>query len=212
MKRLDDGDAIVLQSIVSKETAKAGQLELLTTQIDDSKKELAELEKNSRKSLDESLKTLATVTKRAEEAAAELKEQTRKQRDESSLQLAAAKAAPATPEKPIELPENDLIDFSFGSTYLSEANKETLSKTIEILTARTELAVQLRGHTDTVGDPQYNAILANARCEMTRDFLIEKGIKTSRISIVSFGESQVFKEGVVAEKPRRVEILFREKS
>lgn len=215
LESLDDNDAIALQSIVSTETARAEQMELMATQLDDSNKELAQVEENSRKALDESLKTLAIATKRAEEATAESKEHSKKLEEKNTQEVAAAEEMPPTSapsEKAVKLPENDLIDFSFGSTFLSDANKAVLSKAIETLNGRNELVIQLRGHTDTIGEPQYNAILANARCEMARDFLIEQGIDNSRISIVSFGESQVFKDGVVAEKPRRVEILFRKKN
>ncbi len=212
LETLDDSDAIALQSIVTTETARADQLELMTNQLSESKKKLAEVEKSSREALDESLRTLAIATRRAEEATAESKERNREQEGTALNQAdesAVLPPAPDPPKKAIELPANDLTDFAFGSTYLNDANKETLSKAIKILEERSELVVQLRGHTDTVGDPEYNAALANARCEMARDYLIEQGIENSRISIVSFGESQVFKEGVVAEKPRRVEILFR---
>ncbi|MEC5126298.1 OmpA family protein [Verrucomicrobiales bacterium BCK34] len=212
LEKLSEEDAITLQSIVVAEKARAEQFESLAAQLNESKKELAAVEKSSREALDESLRTLAIATRRAEDATAESKKLTRQLEEKAQEEIAAAKAgkpAERPPEKAIKLPEKDLIDFSFGSTYLNDANKETLSKTIKILKERSELDVQLRGHTDTIGEPEYNAALALARCEMTRDFLIEQGIENHRISIVSFGESQVFKEGVVAEKPRRVEILFR---
>ena len=212
---LDDDDAVALQSIVSTETARAEQLELLSNQLTASKQELNAVEHKSRKALEESLRTLAAATKLAEDATAESEKLTRELEKKVLEEIAEAEAAqpePPLPKEAIKLPENDLIDFSFGSTFLNDANKKTLSKTVKLLKERDELAVQLRGHTDTIGEPQYNAILANARCEMARDFLIEQGIEISRISIVSFGESQVFKEGVVAEKPRRVEILYRPRS
>lgn len=212
LETLEDRDAIALQSIVSTEASKAEQIHLLTTQLSKTKKELAEVEKSSRKALDESLRTLTIATKRADQATSESQKRTRELEKEIKERSTAAKVSqpkPSLPKKQLKLPDNDLIDFSFGSTYLNESNKETLSKVVTILKERSDIQVQLRGHTDTVGNPEYNAILANARCEMARDFLTDQGIDTQRISIVSFGESQVFKDGVVAEKPRRVEILFR---
>ncbi|MDF1739478.1 MAG: OmpA family protein [Verrucomicrobiales bacterium] len=212
LESLSAEDAITLQTIVTEEKARAEQLESLTAQLAESRKELAAVEKNSKEALEESLRTLAIATRRAEDATAESKKLTRQLEEKALEEITAAKAeepVESPPEKDIPLPEKDLIDFAFGSTYLNDANRETLSKTIRILKERSELDVQLRGHTDTIGEPEYNAALALARCEMARDFLIEQGIENHRISIVSFGESQVFKEGVVAEKPRRVEILFR---
>ncbi len=68
--------------------------------------------------------------------------------------------------------------------------------------------MQLRGHADATGDTEYNAILARARCEVVRDFLVTKGIDAKRLEVISFGDTQAASSGKTPEELRRVDVIF----
>lgn len=81
--------------------------------------------------------------------------------------------------------------FRFDSTFLSDASKDFLSSAvIKELEEKPRLHVQLRGHADSTGPSDYNGILAQARCEVVKDFPLESGVTADQTSLVSFGETQ----------------------
>lgn len=109
----------------------------------------------------------------------------------------------------IDLPEPAAVLFGFDSTSISEDSRKILIPVAESMKSKAGLSVQLRGHSDTSGASDYNAILALARCEMVRDFLVEQGVDPKRISVVSFGKTQAGGSGKSAEELRRVDLIFR---
>jgi OOP family OmpA-OmpF porin len=50
--------------------------------------------------------------------------------------------------------------------------------------------VQVQGHTDSTGSDAYNQTLSERRANSVRDYLISKGIESSRLTASGFGESQ----------------------
>lgn len=206
-------------------SAKAKQIELAESkkeletsrkQLNESKQMLTSLQEENVSQLKESVAELKKATQSAQEAVAEASK-LRAEIGEVKMQAAAAPAAtPPTPKeapkpkpKPIEIPETSSIAFAFDSTYLSEKSREVLSAAVKELKDEPRLTVQLRGHSDTAGTSEYNGILAQARGEVAKDFLIEKGIAGSRVAVVAFGETQAQQSGDSPEKLRRVDLVFR---
>jgi outer membrane protein OmpA-like peptidoglycan-associated protein len=52
------------------------------------------------------------------------------------------------------------------------------------------LKIEISGHTDNVGDAEYNQRLSVARAKAVVDYLISKGIDSSRLSYVGYGFSK----------------------
>lgn len=52
------------------------------------------------------------------------------------------------------------------------------------------LIIYLEGHTDDVGDANYNMQLSQKRVQAIADFLISMGIKSEQIKVTFFGESK----------------------
>lgn len=52
------------------------------------------------------------------------------------------------------------------------------------------LIIYLEGHTDDVGDSDYNMQLSQKRVQAIADYLISKGIKSEQIKVTFFGESK----------------------
>lgn len=171
-----------------------------------SQEEMARLQKESVTQIQESVKQLAEITKAAQKATEEA--------SRLKTELAEVETSEPDPEKvapePPRLPETRSIAFGFDSTFLNDASKDLLAADVVApLQEETRIAVQLRGHADATGPSDYNGILARARCEVVKDFLLEQGIPADRIDIVSFGETQAAASGGSDGDLRRVDIIFR---
>jgi chemotaxis protein MotB len=113
--------------------------------------------------------------------------------------------------------EGDVL-FVSGSAQLTAAGKKALEMVVGNL-KKVDSPIRIDGHTDI--DPvvktkaQYphgNIQLGALRAIAVREFLIEKGVKASRISIASFGEYKPVltgKDATSKAKNRRVEIMLR---
>ena len=69
----------------------------------------------------------------------------------------------------------------------------------------------IHGHTDNVGDPEGNKRLAAKRADAVKKYLIEQGVKESRLKILAQGSDKPIAENDTEEgreKNRRVEVLL----
>lgn len=83
------------------------------------------------------------------------------------------------------------IYFAFDKYELTEQAREKLDKAAQILTADAELKVQIEGHCCYIGTEEYNMALGEHRAFAIKDYLINvKGIDSSRITTISYGESR----------------------
>lgn len=92
---------------------------------------------------------------------------------------------PATVEKPIVL-KNVLFETN-SSTLLPEADQE-IDFLAQWLKDHPEASIEIRGHTDNVGDVDYNKKLSSERAQTVVQRLKEKGIEEDRLSWQGFGE------------------------
>ena len=85
----------------------------------------------------------------------------------------------------------------------------TLDDALQILQRHGDLNVEVAGHTDSMGPADYNKGLSKARAQAVADYLIAKGISSSRLSVKGYGESDpVADNGTDAGRAanRRVEL------
>jgi OOP family OmpA-OmpF porin len=61
---------------------------------------------------------------------------------------------------------------------------------VAYLSANPSNPLTIEGHTDSIGSTQYNQRLSERRANAVRKYLIEKGISSSRIRIVGYGEQR----------------------
>lgn len=82
------------------------------------------------------------------------------------------------------------ILFDTGSDRLRPESTPVLTEIGETLRSRPDLALRIEGHTDSVGDPDMNQALSEARAASVRRYLIERlGIDGTRLEAVGLGES-----------------------
>lgn len=100
--------------------------------------------------------------------------------------------------------------FDTGSSTLKPGAREKLAKISGIVLAHPGLALQIEGHTDSVGSDEFNQQLSDRRADSVRDFLIQQGVAASTIAARGFGKSQPVASNDTPEgrqRNRRVELV-----
>jgi outer membrane protein OmpA-like peptidoglycan-associated protein len=102
-----------------------------------------------------------------------------------------------------------LVFFDSDKSVLKDESLADLDRAVEFLQSNSGVKVRIEGHTDDVGDDNYNMQLSNRRAESVRAYLVEQGIDKQRISSIGFGESKPKIRGTTDEirgQNRRVEM------
>jgi len=79
------------------------------------------------------------------------------------------------------------VYFDFDRSKLKEPATAKLDSIYNVLVESPAATIQISGYTDGLGSEQYNKILSDKRAKACADYLLKKGIDTSRISFESFG-------------------------
>lgn len=80
-----------------------------------------------------------------------------------------------------------VINFPFNHYGVQKEFKETLAAQAEYLAANPGLSVKIYGHTDVVGNKEYNVGLSAKRAGAVAKFLEASGVPSERIEIVALG-------------------------
>ena len=120
-------------------------------------------------------------------------------------------AGPAKPALPEKMPDNLIIYFDFNVDNPKADEQDKINECIALLSQYAGLKVKILGHTDFVGENEFNRDLSIRRCESVKRQIIDHNIAESRITIGAFGEEKPAKTNATKEgraKNRRVEIFF----
>lgn len=99
------------------------------------------------------------------------------------------------------------VYFAYDSSVLSSEAKDILMENINWIQSHSEVtSLELEGHCDTMGSEAYNIGLGRRRAESVKNFLVEQGIDTSRLSVISYGEERPISE-IDHSKNRRVNFV-----
>lgn len=79
------------------------------------------------------------------------------------------------------------VEFDFDKATLRPSSNKTLNDLVEVMKIKDKLEIEIAGHTDSKGTPEYNIKLSQARAEAIRNYLISKGIKGNRIVAKGYG-------------------------
>jgi len=94
--------------------------------------------------------------------------------------------------KPIELNKSYRINdiyFGFNSHELTAESKVVLDQLIDFLNENPSICIQIQGHTDNIGNDVVNLKLSGERAKSVYNYLIEKQIRSNRLTYQGFGES-----------------------
>lgn len=82
------------------------------------------------------------------------------------------------------------VHFDTDSSQLNQEGKDALEANANILQRYPELKVEVQGHADERGTIDYNLALGQRRANSVITFLSSRGVATSRLPVVSYGEER----------------------
>jgi len=81
------------------------------------------------------------------------------------------------------------ILFGFDSYELSSTAMANLNKMVRVFASYPDTNIEVQGHTDSSGSESYNQTLSERRAKVVTTYLIKRGVSSSRLKTVGYGES-----------------------
>ncbi|HTX87427.1 MAG TPA: OmpA family protein [Bacteroidales bacterium] len=94
------------------------------------------------------------------------------------------------PLQPLKVGETVILKNIFFDTDKYELKPESvveLKKLIDLLRKNPSLHIEISGHTDNVGTPEYNMTLSGNRAKAVYDYLVNNGIAKDRLTYAGYG-------------------------
>jgi OmpA-OmpF porin, OOP family len=88
-----------------------------------------------------------------------------------------------------EVLSRNQLDFESNEATLTPRGQATLDRLIPLLQRSPRASVEIGGHTDGFGAPDYNRELSRRRAETVRQYFIKHGL-TNRFTVVGYGASK----------------------
>lgn len=102
--------------------------------------------------------------------------------------------------------------FTRGAAHLLPTSRPELARLVRALQAQPELNLEIRGHTDNVGDSILNHRLSVQRARVVRAYLVQRGIDSIRLTTQGYGGTRPVADNQdPRQRPRnrRVEVVRR---
>jgi outer membrane protein OmpA-like peptidoglycan-associated protein len=112
-------------------------------------------------------------------------------------------------EKKIELKQT--VFFDFNKATIKPVSFALLDDVAQAMKDNPKIKVEVQGHTDSVGDDNFNLKLSQKRAESVRNYLIKKGISSDRMDPKGYGENVPIADNRTKEgrdQNRRVEFVI----
>jgi peptidoglycan-associated lipoprotein len=106
------------------------------------------------------------------------------------------------PEKPPEIPKEEVekkvitqedlqpIYFDFDKYDLRPGDREILNLNAKVLKENPDVKIRIEGNCDERGTVEYNLALGDRRARAAMDYLVNLGVTSGRISIISYGKER----------------------
>ncbi len=88
------------------------------------------------------------------------------------------------------------IYFDFNKSDIRPDAVIELQKMVFVMKKHPKLKIDIRSHTDSRGETDYNLNLSNDRAQSTRQYIISQGIVANRISGIGLGDRQIINQCV----------------
>ena len=123
---------------------------------------------------------------------------------------------PPGPDKVILTPSNiaitDKVQFETGKADLKPMSFALLDEVVTVMKGNPQIElVEIGGHTDSTGSPDFNRKLSQQRAESVMKYITSKGIKSARLQAKGFGPDVPVADNATPdgqEANRRVEFLI----
>ena len=86
--------------------------------------------------------------------------------------------------------KGETVLFDFDSSEIHEEGQMLLDEIVEIAALCPDVPVEVSGHTDAIGDKDYNIDLSERRADAVVAYLVSKGMEENRLTAVGLGFSQ----------------------
>ena len=84
------------------------------------------------------------------------------------------------------------VFFSYDSFVITEEARHALSHDAEWIKAHPGAQLKVEGHCDERGTSAYNLVLGEKRAKVVRNYLVELGVSSNRLAVVSYGKERPF--------------------
>jgi OmpA-OmpF porin, OOP family len=105
------------------------------------------------------------------------------------LAAPSSTSASSLQKKLNEILSHASVEFESNTVTMPPRAHATLNKLVAILRQAPHMAIEIGGHTDKYGDPDYNLQLSRHRAESVRDYFISHGL-TNRFTAIGYGASR----------------------
>lgn len=128
--------------------------------------------------------------------------------------MAAAPAAPPPVQAPVKAPPEadslqkiqDLVAGAFQPVYfpydqatLSPKARDMLAEAAGLMRREPSVKVVIQGNTDERGTAEYNLALGQRRAQVVKKYLLDFGIESARLQVISYGEERPVQSGADEE-------------
>lgn len=79
------------------------------------------------------------------------------------------------------------ITFEFRSDKIKKSSHKTLDAAVDVFKEFKDLKIEISGHTDDIGEREFNLDLSQRRADAVKQYLVDKGVDASRIKTVGYG-------------------------
>lgn len=103
------------------------------------------------------------------------------------------------------------IFFETAKSILKQESYYELENLFKLLKDNPTMEIEINGHTDNIGNTEYNLVLSKERAQAVVDYLVTKGISNSRLKSNGYGKSKPLIENNTDEARalnRRVEFII----
>jgi len=125
---------------------------------------------------------------------------------------AAAPVATPAPAVAPEVTRTYLVFFDWDRADLTDRARQIIADAAGASRRVQTTRIEVAGHADRSGTPQYNQRLSQRRAEVVANELVRQGVKREEIAVTALGETRPLvptADGVREPQNRRVEIILR---
>lgn len=83
--------------------------------------------------------------------------------------------------------KEDAVRFDTNKSTLTMQSKTNLDKLVPVFKEYGDTNIEIYGHTDNTGSPEYNLTLSQKRAESVKNYLISKGLASTRFKTTGLG-------------------------
>jgi outer membrane protein OmpA-like peptidoglycan-associated protein len=105
-----------------------------------------------------------------------------------------------------------LVFFDWNRADLTDRARQIIGEAAQQARAQRSTRIEVAGHADTSGNPQFNQLLSRRRADTVAAELVRLGVGRDEIAVTAFGETQPLvatADNVREPQNRRVEIVIR---